>query len=230
MPLGRVHPVLLVALLVSVLLHLTLTTILWVSDPAEGDASDAETSAPPVGSAQTARTGDHRSVGTGASPVSDTDVAAQLKAQLAEAEQMTDAEKIARLREQTSKLERVSSPESVEQMGRVIRRVVGAKQSAFEPAADPPPGRFDIDRSQIYAIERRTVDGQKKAYYVMVDPAGRTMLVDIPDGTDANLVAMIEQMQRSGLLRDVYTKIVLPTLDALDQPGESTPPGPIQAK
>ena len=230
MPLGRVHPVLLVALLVSVLLHLTLTTILWVSDPAEGDASDAEGSAAPVASAQTSGADDDRSVATGASPVSDTDVAARLDAQLAEAEQMTDAEKVARLRQQTAKLERISSPESVEQMGQVIRRVVGANQSDFKPAANLPPGRFEIDRSHIYAIERRTVDGQEKAYYVMVDPAGRTLLVDIPDGTDANVVAMIEQMQRSPLLRDVYTKIVLPTLDALDESDEPAPPSPIQAK
>ena len=148
-------------------------------------------------------------------PVDPKHLSKQIAKQRDSADQLTDGAKLTELTKAAAKLESISSRSSVEAMGGLLRRSLGARERAYAPAIPAPPGPFDHDSGLIYAARTQS-DAQGNAHlvYIMVDKEGRKLEVAMPTGTNLTAADAIERMHQSPTLKALYQQIVLPLLDA----------------
>ena len=226
----RGKQILWVGLALSIVAHAVLVgVLLWGSDEPIFVASSRPTAGAPGRSAEDAGPSD---ISGGASPPKPDPVDAtdtppdELAEHMAEAEadieQMSETERELYLSEKIAQAEQITSEQSVQEMVPLVRKTVGARDRAYAPVADAPPGPFDHDTALIHSVKREPHErGGEQAYFVMVDAAGRSLEVPVPENTSPAVIAAVEKMHASPVLKQIYEQMVLPALDA-----RASPPAP----
>ncbi len=112
-------------------------------------------------------------------------------------------------------LESRSEPESIDEIGAVVRDACDAPPRAYAPADPPPSGDFDYDTMLPFAVRQTEEDdGSIRVTYTWVDAQGRAMEVAMPEtASDPALTAALKMAQRSPMMRQLFQTSVLPVLE-----------------
>lgn len=113
-------------------------------------------------------------------------------------------------------LESRSEPESIDEIGEVVRDACDVPPRAYAPVDPPPPGDFDYDTMLPFAVRRtEEEDGSIRVTYTWVDEQGRAMEVAMPEAaSDPALTAALKMAQRSPMMRQLFQTSVLPVLES----------------
>jgi hypothetical protein len=146
-------------------------------------------------------------------------VAARVAQEIAAAERTSPEDQFRRLEQLTGTLNDVATEESVKEATARLAQLLNAKPRATEPAAEPPPGEFDIDTAQLYDV-KRTDNGRGGFSYVaiLLDAEGRTLDSELTEAEGEQLFRTFELMKANPLLARVYRGVVMSLLDKLLRP------------
>ena len=144
--------------------------------------------------------------------------------EIAAAEKATPEDQFRRLEQLTGTLNDVATEESVQEATAQLARLLNTRPRATEPAAEPPPGEFDIDSAQLYDIKRAD-NGRGGFNYtaVLLDAEGRTLESELTEAEGEQLFRTFELMKANPLLARVYRGVVMSLLDKLLRPQPAAP-------
>ena len=152
-------------------------------------------------------------------------VQARVAQEIAAAERSLPEEQFQRLERLTGTLNEVATEESVDEATARLAQLLNTKPRATEPAAEPPPGEFDLNSAQLYDV-KRTDNGRGGYSYtaVLLDAEGRTFDSELTEAEGEQLFRTFELIKANPLLARVYRGVVMSLLDKLLRPVPAEPP------
>jgi hypothetical protein len=146
-------------------------------------------------------------------------VQARVMQEIAAAERASPEDQYQRLVRLTDTLNEVGTEESVEEATAALAKLLNTKPRATEPAAEPPPGEFDLDTAQLYDV-KRSDNGRGGFRYtaVLLDADGRTLESELTEAEGEQLFRTFELMKANPLLARVYRGVVMSLLDKILRP------------
>lgn len=136
-----------------------------------------------------------------------------------EAGEVGEEENLKRLDRLSGQLEQMATDKSVAELNDKLKRWLGTKPRATEPAKEPVAGPFDIATAQVHDVRREGEDAATYRYIaVLLDADGRQMdqELDMVDGE--KLFRTFQLIKKNPLLEKVYRQVVMGLLDKLTQP------------
>ena len=154
-------------------------------------------------------------------------VQARVASEIAAAEEASQEDQFRRLERLTGTLNDVASDQSVKEATARLSQLLNTKPRATEPAAEPPPGEFDVNTAQLYDVKRS--DNGRGGYdyvAVLLDAEGRTLDSALTEAEGQQLFRTFELMKANPLLAQVYRGVVMSLLDKLLRPTTGGSPQP----
>jgi hypothetical protein len=150
---------------------------------------------------------------------------ARVQQEIANAENTTAEQQFQRLERLTSTLDDIATDESVKEASARLAQLLSAKPRATEPAAERPPGEFDLNTAQLYDV-KRSDNGRGGYSYaaILLDAEGRTLESALTEAEGEQLFRTFELMKANPLLARVYRGVVMSLLDKLLRPASGQPP------
>ena len=150
-------------------------------------------------------------------------VQARVAEEIAAAERSLPEEQFQRLERLTGTLNEVATEQSVDEATARLAQLLSAKPRATEPAAEPPPGDFDLHSAQLYDVKRADNGRGGYAYTaILLDAEGRTLDSELTEAEGEQLFRTFELMKANPLLARVYRGVVMSLLDKLLRPQSTT--------
>lgn len=136
-----------------------------------------------------------------------------------EAGEVGTDQNLKRLDQLSGQLEQVATDASVAELNDKLKRWLGTKPRATEPAKEPVAGPFDITTAQVHDVRREGEDKAKYRYIaVLLDAQGRQMDQQMDDEDGEKLYRTFQLIKKNPLLEKVYRQVVMGLLDKLTQP------------
>ncbi|TVP99046.1 MAG: hypothetical protein EA381_10775 [Planctomycetaceae bacterium] len=157
------------------------------------------------------------------SPVLDSIPPAQIEtavtAAIENAEHASEQRQLESLSEQLGRIDRIGSPESIAEVGRLVRDSIGLNARATVPSDEAVSGAFDFGTAQFHEVFRDESEAGVHSYRgVLVDAQGRTMEVDLDTESGRAAYDAMERIKGSPLGEAIYRTLVMPMLDKLIEP------------
>lgn len=151
--------------------------------------------------------------------VPETIVRRRVERAIEEADEVGTEENLKRLDRLSGQLEKVATDQSVAELNEKLKRWLGTKPRATEPAKEPVAGPFDIATAQVHDVRR---EGDDKTMYryvaVLLDAEGRQMDQELGIEEGEQLYRTFQLIKKNPLLEKVYRQVVMGLLDKLTQP------------
>lgn len=182
-----------------------------------------------AGSAKPATTGEpKRDIQKHAEKLAAEDVQRKMEEMLKAAQELPPEKLEQRLEAAGKQLASVSSPENVTEISQKMQTWMGTQTRQSSPAKTPVAGDFDHGTGQIDTVRKlKDAEGRVRYVAVLVDSAGRTMDIPLPQEDGESLHRLFQLMQANPLLDQVYRQMAMPMLDQLlkgTNPAPAAPP------
>jgi hypothetical protein len=136
-----------------------------------------------------------------------------------EAGEVDTEENLKRLDRLSGQLEKVATDASVAELNDKLKRWLGTKPRATEPAKEPISGPFEIATAQVHDVRREGDDTASYRYIaVLLDAAGRQMDQELGAEDGEKLYRTFQLIKKNPLLEKVYRQVVMGLLDKLTRP------------
>ena len=136
-----------------------------------------------------------------------------------EAGEVGTEENLKRLDRLSGQLDQVATEQSVAELNDKLKRWLGTKPRATEPAKEPVAGPFDITTAQVHDVRREGEDAATYRYVaVLLDAEGRQMDQELETEDGEKLYRTFQLIKKNPLLEKVYRQVVMGLLDKLTQP------------
>ena len=140
------------------------------------------------------------------------EIEASVSSAMKQTEGLSNERKLTELEKNLQRLDSISSPDTLRDTTDKIANALGLSAG---PAPSPRPveGVFDTTTAQIHDVTRIRGEDNKWVYQsILVDSAGRTQKVDLPETEGEVTYSTFQQLRKYPMAEGIYRQLVMPML------------------
>jgi hypothetical protein len=140
------------------------------------------------------------------------EIEASLSSAMKRTEGLSNERKFSELEKNLQRLESISSPDTLQDTTDKIANALGLSAGP-SPSHQPVEGVFDTATAQIHDVTRVRGEDDKWVYQsILVDSAGRTQQVDLPETEGEVTYNTFQQLRKFPMAEGIYRQLVMPML------------------